>query len=161
MEAESQRHNPVSSVTFRFLEAWMHAVFPHSSNRIIPSWNNIQTTRSTTPADHGPTTLLLQPRPCPPCTQQTCQSDQNLLPHLRRAGLQCDGTARGEAILELALSNDRYLTTAQAAATIFATLPLSPLMRDSALDRTALTFAAAATSASRLSADEPWRIDAL
>lgn len=63
-------------------------------------------------------------------------------------------------ILELALSNDQYLTTARAAATIYAILPPLLLTRDSALDRAVLTFVAAATSASRLSADEPWKIDA-
>jgi hypothetical protein len=69
----------------------------------IPSWSNIQTTRSTTTAGHGPTTRLLQPRQCHPCTPQTCHQGQSLLPPSRRADRQCDDTARGEATLELAL----------------------------------------------------------
>jgi hypothetical protein len=70
---------------------------------IIPSWSNIQITRSTTTAGHGPITLLLQPRQCHQCTLQTCQPSQNLLPPSHRADRQCDDTARGEATLELAL----------------------------------------------------------
>jgi hypothetical protein len=137
--------------------------FPTLTPSSVSSWiDNTQTTRSTTAAGHGPTTrLLLRPRHYRPCTARTCPPDQNQPRLLRRAGLQCDDTARGEATLELALSNDQYLTTAQVAATIFAILPPLLLMNDSALGRTVLTSAAAVTSASRLSADEPWRTDAL
>jgi hypothetical protein len=126
----------------------------------IPSWSNIQTTRSTTTAGHGHTIRLLQPRQCHPCTPQTCQPGQNPLLPSRRADRQCDDTARGEATLELAPLSDRSLTTAQAAAMTYAILPPSLLTRDYALDQMALTFAANATSASRSSAGEPWKIDA-
>jgi hypothetical protein len=138
-------------------------LFPTPTPTVVSSWiDNTQTTRSTTTAGHGPTTRpLLRPRHSPPCTPQTCQPGRNLLRLPHRADLQCDGTVRGEATLERALSSDRSLTMARIAATIFAILPLSLLMRDSALDRTVLTFAAAVTSASRLSAGGLWRTDAL
>jgi hypothetical protein len=136
---------------------------PTPTPSIVSSWiDNIRTTLSTTAAGHGPITrLLLRPHLYHPCTAQTCPSGQNLLPLRRSAGRLCDDTARGEATLEPALLNDQYLTTAQLAAMIFAISPPSLLMRDSVLDQTVLTSAAAVTSASRLSADELWRTDAL
>jgi len=154
-QVSSQRHR----FTYHDDRLYSHSF---STLTTVSSWiDNTQITHSTTTAGHGPTTRLLQTRHYPPFTAQTCQQNPSQQLLLHRAGLRCDGIAREEATLELALSSVRYLTTAQDAGMIYAIrLPSLPT-RDFALGRTALTFAAAVTSASRLSAGEPWRIDVL
>lgn len=72
---------------------------------------------------------------------------------------------RGEVFLELRNQEPPppsalFLTMVRRAATIYAIHLPSHLMRDYVLDRMASTSASDVTSASKSSADMPWRIDA-